>query len=116
MQHRPRLMSWLARVLVGVLIGAALVLTVQAQTTGQPNDQATPDTATPDTGAGPPAADAPAQAVGAAPQDAAGADASAVDPDGAPLDGEVPTGTSPGRFIPREQLSQDLGASFPVDI
>ena len=116
MQHRPRLMSWLARVLVGVLIGAALVLTVQAQTTGQPNDQATPDTATPDTGAGQPAADAQDQAVGAAPQDAAGADASAVDPDGAPLDGEVPTGTSPGRFIPREQLSQDLGASFPVDI
>ncbi len=111
MQHRPRLMSWLARVLVGVLIGAALVLTVQAQTTGQPNDQATPDT-----GAGQPAADAQDQAVGAAPQDAAGADASAVDPDGAPLDGEVPTGTSPGRFIPREQLSQDLGASFPVDI
>jgi hypothetical protein len=116
MQHRPRLMSWLARVLVGVLIGAALVLTVQAQTTGQPNDQATPDQATPDTGAGQPAADAQDQAVGAAPQDAAGADASAVDPDGAPLDGEVPTGTSPGRFIPREQLSQDLGASFPVDI
>ena len=23
---------------------------------------------------------------------------------------------SPGRFIPTEQLSQDLGASFPVDI
>jgi len=24
--------------------------------------------------------------------------------------------SSPGRFIPTEQLSQDLGASFPVDI
>jgi hypothetical protein len=29
---------------------------------------------------------------------------------------ERPAGQSPGRFIPSEQISQDLGVSFPVDI
>ena len=29
---------------------------------------------------------------------------------------ERPAGESPGRFIPSEQISQDLGVSFPVDI
>ena len=32
------------------------------------------------------------------------------DPDAAPV------GESPSRFIPTEQLSQDLGVSFPADI
>lgn len=36
------------------------------------------------------------------------------DLDERPLD--TPSGQSPGRFIPSEQISLDLGVSFPVDI
>lgn len=36
------------------------------------------------------------------------------DLDSQPL--ETPTGQTPGRFIPSEQISLDLGVSFPVDI
>ncbi|MCB1671412.1 MAG: hypothetical protein H7A04_12140 [Pseudomonadales bacterium] len=32
------------------------------------------------------------------------------------LDGQEPEEESPSRFIPTEQISQDLGVSFPVDI
>jgi len=70
------------------------------------------------------------QAAGAAPEPAAqppvpadqadaGADMpdAALDPDAQDIAqvGDDPD-ASPGRFIPTEQLSQDLGASFPVDI
>lgn len=36
------------------------------------------------------------------------------DLDSQPLD--TPAGQTPGRFIPSEQISLDLGVSFPVDI
>lgn len=103
-------MSWLKRLLTRVLLGAALALTAQAQTPPPSTDQA-PVVGQPAAGAQGAAA-APVAPPGAASAADAAADAS----NAAPQDGEVPTGVSPGRFIPREQLSQDLGASFPVDI
>lgn len=42
-----------------------------------------------------------------------GADA---DDDNASDADDAPVGDSPSRFIPTEQVSQDLGVSFPVDI
>ncbi|MES3006715.1 MAG: hypothetical protein V4751_02985 [Pseudomonadota bacterium] len=103
--QRPR-MTWLVRLLAVAAFGAALALTAQAQT-GQAADQNTD-------------ASAQGQQADAAQQDDAAADVEAAeepaDPNAVAQDGQVPTGTSPGRFIPREQLSQDLGASFPVDI
>jgi len=36
--------------------------------------------------------------------------------DSASDDDEVPEEESPSRFIPTEQISQDLGVSFPADI
>lgn len=52
------------------------------------------------------AGDAPAQQD----QDSSGQDVAQVE------EGEEDEEDSAGRFIPTEQLSQDLGASFPVDI
>ncbi len=100
------LMSWLVRLLALAALGATLAMTAQAQT-GQAADQNTD------------AAAAQGQQAGAAaaPEVEAEAEVEAEpDPNAVAQDGQVPTGTSPGRFIPREQLSQDLGASFPVDI
>ncbi len=106
--QRP-LMAWLIRVMTVVLLGAALASPVQAQT-GQAADQDAD-----------PAAAAQGQQAGAAATPEVEAEVEAeveveADPNAVAQDGQVPTGTSPGRFIPREQLSQDLGASFPVDI
>jgi hypothetical protein len=42
------------------------------------------------------------------------ADASLPDIDSQPIEGSQNQG--PGRFIPSEQISQDFGVSFPVDI
>lgn len=103
------LMAWLIRVMTVLLLGAAFASPVQAQT-GQAADQNAD-----------PAAAAQGQQAGAAatPEVEAEVDAEVeveADPNAVTQDGQVPTGTSPGRFIPREQLSQDLGASFPVDI
>tara|TARA_B100001057_G_C22628377_1_gene863414 strand:- start:677 stop:934 length:258 start_codon:yes stop_codon:yes gene_type:complete len=42
----------------------------------------------------------------------ASSDSVAVDAEKEPSDEEE----SPGRFVPTEQISQDLGVSFPVDI
>ncbi len=103
---RRSLMSWLVRLLALAALGATLAMTAQAQT-GQAADQNTD------------AAAAQGQQAGAAaaPEVEAEAEVEAEpDPNAVAQDGQVPTGTSPGRFIPREQLSQDLGASFPVDI
>ena len=98
------LMTWLVRLLALAALGAALGLTAQAQT-GQAADQNTDPAA------------AQGQQAAAAPEVEAEAEVEAEpDPNAVAQDGQVPTGTSPGRFIPREQLSQDLGASFPVDI
>jgi len=44
----------------------------------------------------------------------AAADAALPDIDSQPIDGSQNQG--PGRFIPSEQISQDSGVSFPVDI
>ncbi len=106
--QRP-LMAWLIRVMTVVLLGAALASPVQAQT-GQAADQNAD-----------PAAAGQGQQAGAAATPEVEAEVEAeveveADPNAVVQDGQVPTGTSPGRFIPREQLSQDLGASFPVDI
>ncbi len=106
--QRP-LMAWFIRVMTVVLLGAALASPVQAQT-GQAADQNAD-----------PAAAAQGQQAGAAATPEVEAEVEAeveveADPNAVAQDGQVPTGTSPGRFIPREQLSQDLGASFPVDI
>ncbi len=102
--QRPR-MTWLVRLFVMAALGAALALTAQAQT-GQAADQNTD-----------PATAAQGQQAGAAAAPEVEAEvAEEPDPNAVAQDGQVPTGTSPGRFIPREQLSQDLGASFPVDI
>lgn len=106
--QRP-LMAWFIRVMTVVLLGAALVSPAQAQT-GQAADQNTD-----------PAAAGQGQQAGAAATPEVEAEVEAeveveADPNAVAQDGQVPTGTSPGRFIPREQLSQDLGASFPVDI
>ncbi len=108
--QRP-LMAWFIRVMTVVLLGAALVSPVQAQT-GQAADQSAD-----------PAAAGQGQQAGAAATPEVEAEVEAeveveveADPNAVAQDGQVPTGTSPGRFIPREQLSQDLGASFPVDI
>jgi hypothetical protein len=98
-----QLKAWLVRLFAMAALGAALTLTAQAQT-GQAADQNTD-----------PAAAAQGQQAGAAPEVDAEVEAEP-DPNAVAQDGQVPTGTSPGRFIPREQLSQDLGASFPVDI
>lgn len=106
------LMAWFIRLVAVAALGAAFALTAQAQTTDQAADQSAD-----------PAAGAQDQQADAAPQGdaAAGVEVEAeveeeADPNAVAQDGQVPTGTSPGRFIPREQLSQDLGASFPVDI
>lgn len=104
-----QLMAWLVRVFAIAALGAALTLTAEAQT-GQAADQNTD-----------PAAAAQGQQAGAAAAPEVEAEVEAEveeepDPNAVAQDGQVPTGTSPGRFIPREQLSQDLGASFPVDI
>ncbi len=106
--QRP-LMAWFIRVMTVVLLGAALASPVQAQT-GQAADQSAD-----------PAAAGQGQQAGAAATPEVEAEVEAeveveADPNAVAQDGQVPTGTSPGRFIPREQLSQDLGASFPVDI
>ncbi len=106
--QRP-LMAWFIRVMTVVLLGAALASPVQAQT-GQAADQNAD-----------PAAAGQGQQAGAAATPEVEAEVEAeveveADPNAVAQDGQVPTGTSPGRFIPREQLSQDLGASFPVDI
>ncbi len=58
-------------------------------------------------------------ATGAAPEDAADDAQAQQDQDSSSQDiaqAEVEEEDSAGRFIPTEQLSQDLGASFPVDI
>ncbi len=100
-----QLKAWLVRLFALAALGAALTLTAQAQT-GQAADQNTD-----------PAAAAQGQQAGAAAAPEVDAEVEAEpDPNAVAQDGQVPTGTSPGRFIPREQLSQDLGASFPVDI
>ncbi len=106
--QRP-LMAWFIRVMTVVVLGAALASPVQAQT-GQAADQNAD-----------PAAAGQGQQAGAAATPEVEAEVEAeveveADPNAVAQDGQVPTGTSPGRFIPREQLSQDLGASFPVDI
>jgi len=106
--QRP-LLTWLVRLFAMVALGAAFALTAQAQT-GQAADQSTD-----------PAAAAQGQQAGAAaaPEVEAKVEVEVeeeADPNAVAQDGQVPTGASPGRFIPREQLSQDLGASFPVDI
>lgn len=44
----------------------------------------------------------------------AGSDSDLPDIDSQPLEGGQDPG--PGRFIPSEQISQDFGVSFPVDI
>jgi len=49
-----------------------------------------------------------------APGDADTEDADLPDIDSQPIDGSQNAG--PGRFIPSEQISQDFGVSFPVDI
>lgn len=110
------LMTWLVRLVALAALGAALAMTAQAQT-GQAPDQATDAAAAQGQGQ---QTDAAQQGAAAIDVDAAtGVDAeeeAEPDPNAVAQDGQVPTGTSPGRFIPREQLSQDLGASFPVDI
>ncbi len=116
------LMIWLVRLLALAALGAGLALTAQAQT-GQAPDQATDAAAA----QGQSQAQGQGQQTDAGQQAAAASDVDAAtgvdaeeqaepDPNAVAQDGQVPTGTSPGRFIPREQLSQDLGASFPVDI
>lgn len=110
--QRP-LMAWFIRVVTVVALGAALASPVQAQT-GQAADQNADPAAA---GQGQQAGGAAAPEVEAEVEAAVEAEVEVeADPNAVAQDGQVPTGTSPGRFIPREQLSQDLGASFPVDI